>query len=234
MEVVVDRLKVDGELGNRLPSSIETVLNLSKGLLYVEIVELPKSFKPKKGEKTYKNGEIIVFSEKFACPVSGFQLSEIEPRMFSFNSPYGACTACDGLGTESFYNPELIVPNKSLSLNEGAIVPWANSQNKTYRQTLQALSKHFKFSLDDAWLDLADNVKKILLHGSGDEEITFEFDDGLRSSKVTQTFEGVIPNMVRRVAEADTTHLSSAYETYQGITKCKSCKGYRLRQKLCA
>ncbi len=234
MEVVVDRLQVNADLGNRLPASIETSLNLSKGLLYVEVVDLPASYKPKKTDKTYKKGEILIFSEKFACPVSGFQLSEIEPRMFSFNSPYGACTECDGLGIESFYNPELIVPNKTLSLNEGAVLPWANAQNKSYRQTLQALSRHFKFSLDDAWSELSKDVQKVILHGSGEEEITFEFDDGLRSTKVTQVFEGVIPNMKRRVEEADTTHLASAFETYQGITKCKACSGYRLRpETLC-
>jgi excinuclease ABC subunit A len=234
MDVVVDRLKIDADLGNRLPASIETALQLSHGLLYVEIVELPSSFKPKKGEKTYKNGEVLIFSEKFACPVSGFQLTEIEPRMFSFNSPYGACTECDGLGTESFYNPNLIVPNKTLSLNEGAILPWANSQNKTYRQTLQGLSRHYKFSLDDPYGELPSDVQKILLYGSGEDEITFEYDDGLRNTKVTQSFEGVIPNMIRRVAEADTNHIASAYETYQGITKCKACSGYRLRpETLC-
>lgn len=234
MEVVVDRLQVNEELGNRLPASIETALQLSHGLLYVEIVELPSSYKPKKGDKAYKKGEIVIFSEKFACPVSGFQIAEIEPRMFSFNSPYGACTECDGLGTESFYNPNLIVPNGVLSLSEGAILPWANSQNKTYRQTLQALSKHYKFSLDTPWAELPKEIHKLLLHGSGEEEITFEFDDGLRNSKVTQPFEGVIPNMIRRVAEADTQHIASAYEAYQGITKCKSCFGYRLKpETLC-
>ncbi len=234
MEVVVDRLKVDAELGNRLPASIETSLQLSHGLLYVEIAELPASYKPKKDEKTYKNGEVLIFSEKFACPVSGFQITEIEPRMFSFNSPYGACPACDGLGSESFYNPELIVPNKALSLVEGAIAPWANSSNKTYRQTLQTLAKFYKFSLETPWGELPEDVQKLILYGSGDQELTFEFDDGLRTSRVTQAFEGVIPNMIRRVAEADTTHIASAYEVYQGTTKCHECKGYRLRpETLC-
>ncbi len=234
MEVVVDRLKVDEELGNRLPASIETCLQLSHGLLYVEVVELPASYKPKKGDKEFKAGEVLIFSEKFACPVSGFQLTEVEPRMFSFNSPYGACNECDGLGTESFYNPNLIVPNRLLSLNEGAILPWANSQNKTYRQTLNALSRHYQFSLDTPFGELDEEVQKTLLHGSGEDEIEFEFDDGLRNSKVVQTFEGVIPNMLRRVAEADTGHIASAYETYQGITKCKACTGYRLRpETLC-
>jgi len=235
MEVVVDRIQLNDELGNRLAASIETALQLSHGLLYVEITDLPASYKPKKDSgKIYKKGDIIVLSEKFACPVSGFQLTEIEPRMFSFNSPYGACPECDGLGIESFYNPEHIVPNKTLSLSEGAVAPWANSQNKTYRQTLQALSRHFSFSLDAMWSELPADIQKLILYGSGDEEITFEFDDGLRTSKVTQVFEGVIPNMIRRVAEADTSHLASAYETYQGITKCKGCKGYRLRpETLC-
>jgi len=248
MEVVVDRLKIDAELGNRLPASIETALQLSHGLLYVEIVELPADYTPKppkpagKGKKAenkvfdveskqYKNGDVIILSEKFACPVSGFQITEIEPRIFSFNSPYGACPECDGLGTESFYNPELIVPNKYLSVNEGAILPWSNAQNKTYRQTFNALAKHYDFSLDTPWIELPKEIQKILLHGSGEDEITFEFDDGLRNYKETQKFEGVIPNMLRRVAEADTSHIASAYETYQGVTKCHVCSGYRLKQE---
>jgi len=229
MEVVVDRLKVDDELGNRLPSSIETVLGLSKGLLQVEIVELPKSYK---GD--HKNGDVIVFSEKFACPESGFQLTEIEPRMFSFNSPYGACEVCDGLGTEGFYDPELVVPNRTLSINEGAVAPWANSNNKMYNQTLLALAEHMDFDLDEMFSELPENVQQTILYGSGDVEITFEYDDGLRTYKVSQPFEGVIPNMQRRVDEADTFHLRSSFETYEGVTNCSACEGHRLRpESLC-
>ncbi len=229
MEVIVDRLKIDSEIGNRLPSSIETSLGLSKGLLQVEIVSLPDDYK---GE--HKEGEIITFSEKFSCPESGFQIQEIEPRIFSFNSPYGACPECDGLGTEVFYDPELVIPNRTLSINEGAIAPWANSNNKMYNQTLSALAKHFKFDLDEIFSELPEKIQNIVTYGSGKEEITFEYDDGLRTYKVSQPFEGVIPNMERRVHEADTFHLRSSFETYEGVTNCNVCKGYRLKaETLC-
>lgn len=228
IEVVVDRIKLDAEIGNRLPQSIETCLQLSGGLLYVEIVEIPEGYKGKN-----KNGEVLIFSEKFACPVSGFQLMEIEPRMFSFNSPYGACPACDGLGSELFYDPDLVVPNRLISINEGAILPWANSTNKMYKQALSALAKHFNFSLDTPFNDLEEKVQNILLYGCKDE-ISFEYEDGLRTIKVKQAFEGVIPNMKRRVAESDNYHLGSAYEVYQGETKCSACSGYRLKpESLC-
>lgn len=229
MEVVVDRIKIGDDLGNRLAQSIETSLQLSHGLLYVEVVELPEKYK---GE--YKNGEILIFSEKFSCPVSGFQLTEIEPRMFSFNSPYGACNACDGLGSELFYDPDLVVPNRTISIAEGAIAPWANSNNKMYKQMLNALAKHFKFSLETPFNDLPENVQEMIIYGSKGEEISFEYEDGLRTQKVKQAFEGVIPNMKRRVAEADTFHIGSAYEVYQGETKCSACGGYRLKpESLC-
>ncbi|HCR85957.1 MAG TPA: excinuclease ABC subunit A [Alphaproteobacteria bacterium] len=229
MEVVVDRLKVDNELGNRLPSSIETSLQLSNGLLYVEIVELPEKYKGPK-----KVGDIEIFSEKFACPESGFQLSEIEPRMFSFNSPYGACTACDGLGTELFYDPDLVIPNRNLSLNEGCIAPWSNSSNRMYKQTLDALSKHYKFSLDTPFNDLSEEVQDVIIYGSKGVELTFEYEEHLRSYKVKQAFEGVIPNMIRRGADADAVHIRAAYEVYQNNTDCKVCQGYRLKpETLC-
>jgi excinuclease ABC subunit A len=229
IEVVVDRIKLSEDIGNRLPSSIETSLELSNGLLYVEIVEIPKGTK----DAPYKDGEIVVFSEKFSCPVSGFQLTEIEPRMFSFNSPYGACEECDGLGTEVFYDPDLVVPNKALSVNEGAIAPWANSNNKMYQQTLLALAKHFDFSLDTPFMDLTEEQQNILIYGC-DEEISFEYEDGLRSYKISQPFEGVIPNMERRVNESETFHLRSAFEVYQGVTNCRACDGHRLKpESLC-
>ncbi|MDX1948946.1 MAG: excinuclease ABC subunit A, partial [Rickettsiales bacterium] len=229
MEVVVDRIVLAEDLGNRLAQSIETSLQLSNGLLYVEIVELGKGYKGNN-----KNGEVLIFSEKFACPVSGFQLTEIEPRMFSFNSPYGACQSCDGLGSELFYDPDLVIPNRTISINAGAIAPWANSSNKMYRQTLQALASHYKFSLDTPFNELDEKVQNIIIYGSGAETISFEYEDGLRSFKLKQPFEGVIPNMEKRVSESDTFHLGSAYEVYQGETKCSACNGYRLKaESLC-
>jgi excinuclease ABC subunit A len=226
MEVLVDRIEIKPDLGNRLPDSIETALKLSHGVLYVEIVSLPEG-----AETDKKKEDILIFSEKFACPVSGFQLTEIEPRMFSFNSPYGACTACDGLGVEEFYDPELVVPNKMFSLNEGAILPWANSTNKYYRQMLNALSKHYEFDLDEPFADLPENIQKMILFGSGEEKIKFTYEDGLRTITDNEVFEGVIPNMQRRVNESDSFKLKAAYEVYQNMTDCHVCKGYRLRQE---
>lgn len=219
MEVVVDRLVVSKDLGNRLPDSIETALRLSSGLLYVEILE------------SKKTPELLIFSEKFACPISGFQLAEIEPRMFSFNSPYGACPVCDGLGTEMFFDPEAVVPDASKTLRNGAILPWAGSQSKYYDQTLQGLSRHYKFSLDDSFSFLKEDVRKAILYGSGEEIIPIEYDDGYKSYTVKKPFEGVIPNMERRWKETDSSWIREELERYQNVTDCRACSGYRLKQE---
>jgi len=171
ISVIVDRIIINNELGNRLAESVETALNLSDGLLFVEYENetLPKKFR--KIEK-------IIFSSKFACPESGFTIEEIEPRLFSFNSPYGACEECEGIGANLNVNPNLVVPNNKKSLAAGAIEPWSKSTSLYYAQTLASLAKHYKFSLDEPWKKLPEKIKNILLYGSHDDEIKFNYDDG--------------------------------------------------------
>jgi excinuclease ABC subunit A len=229
MEVVVDRIAISDDLGNRLASSIETSLNISGGILYVDIVSLPKDYK---GDA--KKGERKVFSEKFACPVSGFTLEEIEPRMFSFNSPYGACTECDGLGTEVFFDPRLIVPHDNIALNKGAIAPWAQANSRQVDQTLRGLSKHYKFELDVPFRELPENVKDVIFFGSGEEEITFDYDEGSRSFTVKKSFEGVVNSLNKRWKSTDSSWLREELEKYQDLTKCHVCHGHRLKpEALC-
>lgn len=226
MEVVVDRIAIAEDLGNRLPGSIETILKISGGLLYVEIVSLPSDY-----EGDHKKGEILVFSEKFACPVSGFTLSEIEPRMFSFNSPYGACSACDGLGSEVFFDPDLIVPKPSLSLSKGAIAPWTGMSTKNVNQILASLAKHYKFDMDIPYNKLPENIQNMLMNGSGEEEINFHYDDGTRSYKSKKPFEGVINYLYRKWKDSDSAWMREELEKYQDLTKCHKCHGYRLNDE---
>ncbi|NDF11330.1 MAG: excinuclease ABC subunit UvrA [Proteobacteria bacterium] len=228
IEVVVDRLVVSKTLGNRLADSIENALRLSDGLLVVEVVGVPEK------TKSPKVGELITFSEKFACPISGFQLSEIEPRIFSFNSPYGACPVCDGLGTEIFFDPSAVVPNEALTINEGAIAPWSGSHSKFYAQALQGLSSHFRFSLDKPWKDLPKEAKDILLYGSGEEIVKMKYDDGFRVFTTNKPFEGIIRNLERRWRETESEWAREEISKYQNVTECKACNGYRLKpEALC-
>jgi excinuclease ABC subunit A len=229
MEVVVDRIAVSDDLGNRLPSSIETALGISGGILYVDVVELPKGYK---GE--LKTGERIVFSEKFACPVSGFTLEEIEPRMFSFNSPYGACPECDGLGTEVFFDPRLIVPHDNISLSKGAIAPWSQANSRQVDQTLHGLARHYNFDLDVPFKDLPEKVKDIIFYGSGEEEIKFDYDEGSRNFSVKKPFEGVVNSLDKRWKSSDNSWLREELEKYQDLTNCHVCHGHRLKpESLC-
>lgn len=226
MEVVIDRIKVADDLGNRLPDSIETALRTSKGLLYVEIVDLPKDAKTEA-----KKGDVQIYSERFACPISGFQLTEIEPRIFSFNSPYGACPACDGLGTEMYFDPEMVVQNPKLSLKDGAISPWADSTSKYYVQTLTGITEHYGASMEEPFNELPEKVQNVILQGSGEENIKIEYDDNFRVYSVNKPFEGVIPNMARRWKETDSSWVREEMEKYQNITNCQECDGYRLNQE---
>jgi len=228
MEVVVDRLAIASDLGNRLPSSIETAMQISGGILYVEIAT------PIKEDDTYKKGERLIFSEKFACPVSGFTLEEIEPRMFSFNSPYGACTECDGLGTEVYFDPLLVVPHDNLSLAQGAIAPWAATRSRQADQTLSALAKHYNFGLSTPFRELPEEVRNVILYGSGEECIKVEYDEGSRSVTVNKPFEGVIHNLSRRWRDTDSSWIREELEKYQDLTKCHVCNGHRLNpEALC-
>src|SRR5579862_9045765 len=224
IEIVVDRLAVRPDIGNRLPDSIETALNLADGLLAVEFADVKENGEPKR----------LLMSSKFACPVSGLTIPEIEPRLFSFNNPHGACPVCDGLGTQLYFDPALIVPDDTLSLRNGAIAPWSKSSSPYYLQTLEALAKHYKFSLNEAWEDLPKKAREIILHGSGEEEIKFVYDDGLRRYETKKPFEGVIPNMQRRFKETDSSWVREEMERFQDTSPCEACKGYRLKPEALA
>jgi excinuclease ABC subunit A len=219
IEVVVDRIVVKKDIGNRLPDSIETALNLSDGLVIAEFADVKEQGEPKR----------LMMSSKFACPVSGFTIPEIEPRLFSFNNPHGACPACDGLGTQLYFDPVLIVPDETLTLRKGAIAPWAKSSSPYYLQTLEALAKHYKFSVNDAWEDLPRRAREIILRGSGEDEIKFVYDDGARRYETKKAFEGVIPNMERRFKETDSSWVREEMQRYQDTSPCEVCKGYRLK-----
>ncbi len=186
-----------------------------------------------------KRGDIdsanrVIFSEKFACPVSGFTIPEIEPRLFSFNNPYGACPVCDGLGTERVVDPALVVPDDTLSLREAAITPWSKSQSPYYQQTLEALARAYKFSTDTAWHKLPEKVRNVILYGTGDDEVTFNYNDGLRAYRTTKTFEGVIPNLERRYKETDSQWIREEIERYHSAKPCEACAGKRLKPEALA
>ncbi len=219
IEVVVDRLVVREGLESRLADSFETALALTDGLAVVE---------------TADGAERTIFSSRFACPVSGFTIEEIEPRLFSFNNPFGACPVCDGLGTQHYVDPELVVPDQSLSLRDGAIHPWARSPTQYFAQTLDSLARHYKFSTTLAWRELPHKFKDVLLFGSGDEPVTMAYDDGFKTYKVTKPFEGVIPNLERRWREADSSWLRDELARYQSAQPCEACRGQRLKPEALA
>jgi excinuclease ABC subunit A len=219
IEVVVDRLVVKPDLGPRLADSIETALNLAEGLLFAENAD---------------TGERTVFSSKFACPVSGFTISEIEPRLFSFNNPFGACPACDGLGEKQYFDPALVAPDERLSLEGGAIAPWASETQKYYAQTLASLAKHFKVSTATPFGQLPKKVQDAILNGSGDEPVTMVYSDGLRDYKTNKPFEGVIPNLERRYRETDSAWTREELSRYQSARPCEACNGHRLKPEALA
>jgi excinuclease ABC subunit A len=231
IEVVVDRIAISDDLGNRLADSVETSLRLSDGLLHVEIVSLPEKTKP---TDALKVGTVMTFSSKFACPVSGFTLNEIEPRLFSFNSPFGACKTCDGLGTEKVFDPDLIIPDTSKSLYDKAVAPWANTPSKYFVQTFEGLAKHFKFSIHKPFRELPENIRHMILYGSGDEAVKIPYNDGMRSFVSNKPFEGVIPNLTRRYHETESEWMREEMTKYQHTTHCEACNGYRLNpEALC-
>ena len=199
-----------------MADSIEIALSLSDGLVYVQDVET--------NHKT-------VFSAKFACPVTGFTIDEIEPRLFSFNNPFGACPSCDGLGVSSHFDEQLVIPNTKLSLREGALAPWANSSSKYYLQTLQSIANQFGFSIDVAFEELPDIYKDIILHGSGEKPVEMIYDDGIRSYKTLKPFEGILPNLERRYRETDSNWVREELEKYRRIQPCDSCGGKRLKKE---
>jgi excinuclease ABC subunit A len=220
IEIVVDRIVVKPDIGNRLPDSIETALKLADGLLIVEFAdEKEKDGKPRQ----------MLLSSKFACPVSGFTIPEIEPRLFSFNNPHGACPQCDGLGVQNYFDEAMVVPDESLSLKKGAVAPWAKSSSPYYLQTLEAIARHYKVSMNDDWEDLPKKVRQVILHGSGEEVIKFTYDDGMRRYDTKKEFEGVIPNMERRIQETDSGWVQEELGRYQAEAPCEVCNGYRLK-----
>ncbi|NIJ39820.1 excinuclease ABC subunit A [Parvibaculum indicum] len=225
IDVVVDRIVVRDDLGNRLADSFEIALGLADGIAVVELAD------KKEGAE---EAERIIFSSRFACPVSGFTIDEIEPRLFSFNNPFGACPSCDGLGTQFYMDPELVVPDPGLSLKNGAIAPWSRSTSPYYTQTLQALSRQYKFSMAQPWSKLSKEAQEVILYGSGDEVVTFTYDDGMRSYKTKKPFEGVIPNLERRWRETDSAWAREEIERFQGVTDCEECGGYRLKPEALA
>ena len=251
IDVVVDRLVVRPDIAIRLADSLEQALKLADGLAVAELADASSSSPgraegaksgddEKKTERAKANrqrnetAERLVFSEKFACPVSGFTIPEIEPRLFSFNNPFGACPKCGGLGVEQHIDPELVIPDKERTLRKGAISPWAKSSSPYYVQTLAALGKHFKFTLDTKWKDLPKKTQEAILYGSGYTEIRFSYDDGMRAYDTKRPFEGVITNLERRFRETDSDWAREEISRYFTDVPCEACLGYRLKpEALC-
>ena len=215
IEVVIDRVVIKPGLEDRLSQSFETALKLSDGLAFVENIG---------------SGQRIIFSSKFACPVSGFTIEEIEPRLFSFNNPYGACPHCDGIGAKLYMDPLLIVPNVNLSLSQGAIAPWHGFRTSFYEQTLASLADYLHISLKTPWKDLPQKARDIILYGSGDEPIPLYFS----RFSTNKPFEGVIPNMERRFLETDSAASREELSHYQSAAPCEACHGKRLKPEALA
>lgn len=224
IDVVVDRVIIREDMATRLADSFRTALDLADGIAILETVPQEET------------GEIerMTFSENFACPTSGFTIPEIEPRLFSFNAPFGACPDCDGLGKELYFDERLVVPDQTLRIKDGALAPWRKGKSPYFLQTIEAIAKHFDFDPSSTWKGLDSKVKQVFLYGSGDEEINFRYDEGGRIYQVSRTFEGVIPNMERRYRETDSNWIREEFENYQNNRPCGSCSGYRLRPEALA
>jgi len=222
IDVVVDRIVVRAGSEARLADSFRTALDLADGIAILETA-------PAEGDP-----ERLTFSENFACHVSGFTIPEIEPRLFSFNAPFGACPVCDGLGAELFFDERLMVPDVTLSLENGAIAPWRKGKSPYFTQTIQAIARHYGFDAKAAWKDLPEKVQQVFLRGSGEEEIPFRYDEGGRVYQVKRSFEGVIPNMERRYRETDSAWIREEFEQYHNNRPCGACGGYRLRPEALA
>ena len=219
IEVVVDRLVIRPDPGNRVADSLETALALTEGIAVAEDAD---------------SGERTIFSAKFACPVSGFTIDEIEPRLFSFNNPFGACPACDGLGTRMFFDPDLVVPDPGKTLRGGAIAPWANSSSSYYEQTLDSLARHFGVSTATPFRELERGVRDGILYGTGEEPVEMSYNDGKRSYTIDRPFEGVLPNMERRFRETDSSWVREELGRYQNVDDCDTCAGMRLKPEALA
>jgi excinuclease ABC subunit A len=225
IDIVVDRLVTRDDQEARYADSLETALRLADGIAVAEWADVAE------GETEPKR---IIFSEKFACPVSGFTISEIEPRLFSFNNPFGACPVCDGLGAKLAFDADLVIPDKDKSLHKGAVAPWSKGPSPLYTQTLQALSRHYGFSMDEPWWKLSDEARDVVLHGSRGQKIHFVYDDNARKYEVNKTFEGVLPNLERRWRETDSAWVREELGRFQSETPCEACEGYRLKPEALA
>ena len=214
IEAVVDRVVVKPGLEVRLADSFEAALGLADGVVYAE---------------NATDGARTVFSSRFACPVSGFSIEEIEPRLFSFNSPHGACPKCDGLGVEQFFDPQLVVPDERVALAGGAIAPWAGAQSEYYDQTLASLAKHLKVSTRTPWHELPERARDAVLHGTNDDPVEFSYKDGVRAYTVKKPFEGVLHNLQRRWQETDSAWVREEMSRYQADKPCAACHGARLK-----
>ncbi len=227
IDVVVDRIVVRKGMETRLADSLRTALDLADGIAILETA-------PKSGEDDSAEPDRLTFSENFACPVSGFTIPEIEPRLFSFNAPFGACPECDGLGVELFFDERLVVPDQTLKIKDGALAPWRKGKSPYFLQTIDAIAKHYAFDKDARWKDLPAHVQQVFLYGSGEEEIQFRYDEGGRVYQVKRVFEGVIPNMERRYRETDSNWIREEFERYQNNRPCGVCEGFRLRPEALA
>ncbi len=246
IDVVVDRIVVRPDIGTRLADSFEQALKLADGIAVAEFADIPSPQGEgaarsapgggKKGAKIHDQSgpERLLFSENFACPVSGFSIPEIEPRLFSFNNPFGACPSCGGLGVEQKIDADLVIPDKELSLRKGAIAPWAKSTSPYYTQTLEALAKHFRFTLDTKWKDLPAKAREAILYGSGETPIRFVYDDGLRSYETKKPFEGVVTNLERRWRESESEWAREDIAKYFTDIPCAACNGFRLKPEALA
>lgn len=233
IDVVVDRLVVRPDIATRLADSLEQSLKLAEGLAIVELAD-SKATGAAANRGRNANAERLIFSEKFACPVSGFTIPEIEPRLFSFNNPFGACPKCGGLGVEQHIDADLVIPDKDQTLRKGAIAPWSRSSSPYYVQTLEALGKHYRFALDTKWKDLPKKTQEAILYGSGDDAIKFVYDDGLRGYQTKKPFEGVITNLERRYRETESEWAREELAKYFTDKPCSECNGYRLKpEALC-
>lgn len=223
IDVVVDRLVVRPDIGARLAESLETALDLADGIA-IEVADAAEG-----GE-----AQRITFSQRFACPVSGFTIPEIEPRLFSFNNPFGACPTCGGIGHEMRVDPALVVPDESATLKRGAVAPWAKSTSPYYGQTLDSLAKHYGFKTATPWADLPEKVRQVILFGSGEEAIRMAYDDGMRAYEVRKAFEGVVPNLERRYKETESDWAREEISRYMSETPCAACGGKRLKPEALA
>ena len=252
IDVVVDRLVVRDDMAARLSESLETALELADGIAVIEFADAPQANSEMANSELGKNKsrrdgdsahsplatrhspERIIFSSKFACPVSGFTIPEIEPRLFSFNNPYGACPTCDGIGHEMTIDSELVVPDPNQTLRGGAIAPWAKSSSPYYGQTLEALARKYKFKMTDKWSALSQEAQDVILFGSGEEDVKFSYDDGLRAYEVKKPFEGVVMNLERRYKETESDWAREEIGRYMSETPCAACKGFRLKPEALA